>query len=154
MKTGWVIYILFMEEIFMSKKKIAVLGLTATFIMTALLPTLVSATVDRWGFNFQIKAYQENTRSAARERTTKNPDNPWTVCLESSGEGKGTKTTFWLENESGKNVSAARDVVQGAGPYKTAAYNDANGINVRLTAENNNHNANIYQASGYWDEEE
>lgn len=93
------------------------------------------------------------TDANARYRQTKDPNNPWKVCLESSGEGKGSITTFWLEIKSGKNVSTGVNVKQGDPAKYSAAYNDANAVTVYLTGQNNNYSSAVYNVSGFWDEE-
>lgn len=136
-----------------NKKKIKVLILSAFVLGFAATPSMVKATDDRWGYGFNIQPYQANSHSAQRYRETTNPNNPWKVALESSGEGAGSITTFWLEVLSGANVSASVNVKQGAGAYYNGAYTNANQANVRLTGQNNNYNSSAYYISGHWDEE-
>ena len=76
-------------------------------------------------------------------------DVPWYISLESSGEGKGTKTIFWLEKTDGTHVSPDATVKQGTS-QTPAAYGFANQQHVMLTAENNTYNENVYLVSGHW----
>lgn len=135
------------------KKKITTIFLSVFVLGVAVLPTAIKATDDRWGYAFNIYGYQANSYSSSRYRETNNANNPWKVALESSGEGPGSITTFWLENSNGTNVSAGVNVKLKAGAYYNVAYNNANQTNVRLTAHNNNYNSSVYSVSGHWDEE-
>lgn len=137
----------------MKNKKMIALIISALAIVALLIPASIYASDDKWGYAFRIKGYQENTRTGPRYRQTSNTENPWKVALEKSGEGTGTITTFWLEVKSGKNVSTSVNAKQGHAPYYTSAYDDANRVNVYLTAQNNNYNAGFYDVSGNWDEE-
>ena len=134
-------------------KKIKALVLCTFVLGFAIAPSLIRASDDRWGYGFTIQPYQANNYSAYRYRETTNPNNPWKVALESSKEGPGSITTFWLEISSGANASASINVKQGAGAYYSGAYNNANKVNVRLTGQNNNYNSSAYYVSGHWDEE-
>lgn len=106
-------------------------------------------------FAFRIQGSVDNAQeSKERFRHTKDNDNSWKVQLRSSGEGKGTITKFWLENEDGKSASSEYDIKQGdPARYKPANKKGAH-IDVLLTAENNNFcSTKQYNVSGYWDEE-
>ena len=108
------------------------------------------------GYSFTIKANYGNSYSSARYRQTKSKENPWKVQLKSSGEGKGTITTFWLSKSTIDGtvvVSPTRNVKQGSGATYSGAYGSASKSHVKLGAENNNYSANTYTISGIWDEE-
>ena len=111
------------------------------------------ASDDNVSFSGTVKTYQKNTRLDCRYRQTEKKENPWKVCLESSGEGKGTVTLFWLESTTGKNLSDDVYAVQGGPVYYNNPYSSAKKCDVYLTAENNNYNGNSYYVTGIWDEE-
>lgn len=126
----------------------------SSFVLVALSGTLVaSASNDNIGFKFRIMTYQMNSNTAGRYRQTTNPDNKWKVNLLKSGEGKGTITTFFLENDFGLNLSKGHQVKQGSGNHYYSAYANASKKYIFLSAENNNWNNNSYMVSGNWDEE-
>ncbi|GIN96133.1 hypothetical protein J6TS1_20030 [Siminovitchia terrae] len=134
--------------------KITKIFLIAIIALGVSIPLNTLASNDNIGYSFKIYAYQQNGKEKnGRYRQTKSVDNPWKVKLNSSGEGKGTITRFWIENSSAKNVSMSRNVKQGAGAYYTNPYASANQRDVWLTGENNNYNGKSYTVSGIWDEE-
>lgn len=135
------------------KIKVLALCLLTIFTLGAVGANTALASNDKWGFHYTIGPFQSNSRSGARYRQTTNTNNKWKVNLQSSGEGGGTITRFWLENKAKKNVSPSMKVKQGGGAYYSPAYSDASKKNVYLTGENNNYNGTKYSVSGYWDEE-
>ncbi|MED4942226.1 DUF2712 domain-containing protein [Heyndrickxia coagulans] len=130
--------------------RITVLGLLGIGLFSS--AHLASASNDNVYFAFTIKPKYANSYSGERYRQTENPSNKWKVNFTSSGEGKGTVTTFWLDKK-GTPVSSTHDVKQGSGAHYYNAISAANKSNVRLGAENNNYSTNGYPISGYWDEE-
>lgn len=136
------------------KKKIFKLALCAVLGVGVLIPTTISfASNDKYGYSFTIKANQGNSSTSSRYRETTNPKNSWKVAMTNSGEGTFSITTYWLENNSGTNVSKSINVVADGSNYYTSAYDNASKTNVRLTAQNNNYTNQSYGVSGYWDEE-
>lgn len=113
----------------------------------------VAASNDNISYSFTIKAYQENSRSAPRYRSTSNINNKWKVKMTRTLEGDKTLTRYWLEGANGDNVSKSVDISIADGAVYTPAYSSASQRNVYLTAENNNRNGDEYTVSGYWDEE-
>lgn len=102
-------------------------------------------------FSGNIQSYWKNTRFDNSHRSTKDTENPWRVAIDYSGEGKGTITTFWLEDFYGHNVSQDVDAVyNGIYQYVCPAYSSASGIDVYLTGENNNWNSDVYYIEGRW----
>ncbi|MFS0646899.1 DUF2712 domain-containing protein [Siminovitchia sp. 179-K 8D1 HS] len=135
-------------------KKFIKLSLIAIIALGVSIPLSSLASNDDIGYKFTIYSYHKNGKEKiGRYRQTKSVDNPWKVRLDSSGEGKGTITRFWIENASARNVSMSRDVKQGVGAYYTNPYAQANQTDVWLTGENNNYNGKSYTVSGVWDEE-
>lgn len=135
-------------------KKLLVAGLSAIAIITVAAPASFAAQNNEYGFSFNIKANQGNTRSVGRSRTT---NHMWMVNAKTTNESGsvfhvGTKTTFWLENKGGTNVSPSTDVVVGNGAYYQQGYDNSK-TTVYLTAQNNNYNSNTYYVHGVWDEE-
>ncbi|WP_079709562.1 DUF2712 domain-containing protein [Paraliobacillus ryukyuensis] len=112
----------------------------------------VSAEKNKFSYSFNIKANYGNDYSKEYYRQTTNLNNRWMVDLQSSTEGDGTYTTFWLD-KSGTRVSEPHDVKQGSGRHLYKAYSTANKKYVRLGGENNNYSSNTYTATGKWDEE-
>ena len=103
---------------------------------------------------YTIISYTSNGQCGTdQNRQTGDPADRWKVKLSTSGEGKGTYTTFWLENYDGDNVSKTVDVKQGKGYYYRPSYRSGCKTHVWLTAVNNNFNSNSYEVSGCWDEE-
>jgi Protein of unknown function (DUF2712) len=132
-----------------------VLKLTSALVLTVSLVGVAGHTYasnDNHGYSFTIKPKHANNYSGERYRQTTNTNNKWKVNLRSSGEGKGTLTTFWLD-KSGSRVSNTVNAKQGSGSYYREAYRSASKSYVRLGAENNNYSSGSYTASGYWDEE-
>ncbi|UOE94414.1 DUF2712 domain-containing protein [Alkalihalobacillus sp. LMS39] len=130
--------------------------LTAALVLGVTLIGAANATFasdDKHGYSFTIKPKHENNYSGERYRQTQNTNNKWKVALETSGEGKGTITTFWLDKADTGRVSNTVDAKQGAGAYYREAFSAANQSYVRLGAENNNYSTKGYTATGYWDEE-
>lgn len=117
------------------------------------------ASNDNHGYSFEIQPYHYNNYSAKRYRQTTHVENEWKVNLISSGEGKGTITTFWLGKYNDdafynyEQGSITRNIKQGSGNHYTEAYSKANKSYVALGAENNNYTTNTYWVSGNWDEE-
>lgn len=135
-------------------KKVTKLFLAAIIALGVYIPLNTLASDDDIAYKFTIYSYQKNGKEKnGRYRQTSYVDNPWKVRLDSSGEGKGTYTRFWLENASATNVSIEKNVKQGAGAYYTNPYSSANKTDVWLTGENNNYNGKSYTVSGIWDEE-
>lgn len=138
----------------MKFKNIVKLTGAALMAVGVILPMNTLAANDNIDFSFKIGILHANGKEkAGRYRQTTSTDNPWKVKLDSSGEGKGTVTRFWLENASAGNVSTTRNATQGKGAYYTDAYLSANKRDVWLTGENNNYNTTSYTVSGKWDEE-
>lgn len=132
-------------------KKLVALGFVVTMIFSVLGGT-VSAEENKFPYSFNIKSYYGNTYSGSNYRQTTSLSNYWMVDLQSSTEGDGTYTTFWLDKSSTR-VSEAYNVKQGSGRHLYKAYSTANKNDVRLAAENNNYSANTYSVTGKWDEE-
>ena len=132
-----------------------ILGITVlAFMMTFFTMSSVFATNDNIDYRFRIginKNYSQETDG--RFRQTLNPKNPWKVKLETSQEGKGTITTFWLADQLFGVVSYYRDAKQGAGAYYTEAMPEASNKMVYLTGQNNNWSSVAYIVEGKWDEE-
>lgn len=105
-------------------------------------------------YDFNIWAFQINSNSAPRMRTSMNIYNTWKVNLLTTTEGSGTITRFWLEDDGTKfNVSASLDVKQGSGDHYYYTQPEANNNYICLAAENNNYGNTSYYVTGYWDEE-
>lgn len=138
----------------MKKNKTTVKLVSAAVLSLSLLATAGStfASNDNHGFSFTIKPEHANNYSGERYRQTTDTNNKWKVNLQTSGEGKGTITTFWLD-KSGTRVSNIVDAVQGNGAYYREAFSSASQSYVRLGAENNNFSTSGYTATGVWDEE-
>lgn len=135
------------------KKTLKLVTLATTFCV--LMGITANATYVCNDYDGRIKAYHANTRFEFALRSTNQTANPWRVAIRESGEGKGTITTFWLEDFYGNNVSADINVkYDGYSEYYASPYSTANGIDVYLTAENNNYNAASYNLRGYWSEED
>lgn len=136
------------------KKKIAGIVLSMAAVATMAIPTVYAGVDNNISYSFLIRGSVENAQvNEGRNRETSNPDDRWKVSLETSAEGKGTITKFWLENYTGKNVSNAYNVQQGKGPVYRPSKTSGCKTYVWLTAENNNTSAKQYQVTGYWDEE-
>ena len=113
-----------------------------------------AATNDNYDYKFQIGRWAGNgSVEKARERTTEYYNNAWKVRLDTSGEGTGTITRFWLELKSGTNVTGAIQAKQGGAEQYKIAYPEAQKKWVYLTGENNNYNNSTYYVTGIWDEE-
>lgn len=109
---------------------------------------------DNIDFKFKIRSLTRNsTYGKGRYRQTRNTNNQWKVQLNKSGEGKGSKTTFWLSGSDGEQVSPDAVAQQGKGAVYTKAYSSANERKVYLSGENNNWSLDGYEVSGVWDEE-
>lgn len=137
-----------MKRIWITFMILVVLAIPAT--------NIVLAGDDNYDFRFRIPggSGQPNGQEADGQwRQTNDPENPWKVDLNSSGEGDGTYTVFWLEKSDGENVSPSRNVKCKGPKYYTNAYKKASERRVYLTAQNNNKNGTSYLVSGYWDEE-
>lgn len=135
-------------------KKLAKVVFVLVVAVTCVSSVNVFASDKDYDFEFQIGRWGANAcELECRERTTKNPNNAWKVRLDESGEGDGTISRFWLEINSGKNVSDAVNAKQGAAALYKEAKDSASGVWVYLTGENNNFNSNTYLISGIWDEE-
>lgn len=105
-------------------------------------------------FEFTIWPFQLNSNSSSRYRSTTNIYNTWKVNLQTSTEGAGTYTRFWLEEDFNfANVSPSLDVRQGSGDHYYYTYSSASQEDVCLAAENNNYGNTSYYVTGYWDEE-
>lgn len=108
-------------------------------------------------FNFTIRGYCLNGReSDARHRDTLMVDNQWKVKMtwsDEKPEASDTITKFWLESNTGANVSPSVLKQEGDGYTYKSAYLDACNAWVWLTGENNNFNSDVYEVIGYWDEE-
>ncbi|KRK37627.1 hypothetical protein FC62_GL001241 [Amylolactobacillus amylotrophicus DSM 20534] len=136
------------------KKKRVLLLLGGTLALFLSLAGTVYASNDSISFKFTVSPWQQNGKAAGgRYRQTTHPENPWKVKLNSSSEGSGTITRFWLEDASANNVSTSVDATQGLGPYYTNALTTASQKTVWLTGENNNYNGVTYSVAGVWDEE-
>ena len=138
-----------------TKKIITCAALAVMCVSSMALPTAYAAGDDDYDFSFFIGALKANGHdSTSRYRGCNNPKNQWKVKLSNSGEGKGTKTNFWLENYNEDNVSVTVAVKEG---NKNATYKPSKRsgckIGVYLTGENNNYNGTSYDVSGIWDEE-
>jgi Protein of unknown function (DUF2712) len=139
-----------------AKIKIASLGLALGIAAGVIVPASISyATDDDIGYTFTIQGWQQNTSGTARYRETSDTTNAWKVRVTNSTESGGdTYTRFWLQNrDSGSNVSASMNVMEDKGYYYNNPYSSANKSWVRLTAENNNYNNDVFDVTGHWDEE-
>lgn len=136
-----------------SKKRIRNLALASIIGVTGILTTAPAfASNDNHPYSFTIKSEYGNGYSPERYRQTTNVNNKWKVNLQSSGEGNGTISLFWLD----KNYSVVSDfyeVKQGSGAHYYPADHTASKSDVGLGAENNNYSTNSYTVSGVWDEE-
>lgn len=102
-------------------------------------------------FSGYIQSYKKNTRFDHKHRSTKDTQNPWRVTIDYSGKGKGTTTTFWLEDFYGNNVSQDVDAVyDDIHQYLCPAYSSASDIDVYLTGENDVWNSEVYYIEGRW----
>lgn len=135
-------------------KKIAGIVLTAISVATLAIPSVYAGMENDFAFKFKVGSFKRNGHcDTERNRQTADPADRWKVELTSSGEGKGTYTTFWLENYDEDNVSETVKVKQGKGYYYRPSKRSGCKTYVYLTAENNNFNSNSYEVRGYWDEE-
>lgn len=137
------------------KRKFMYVLLMSIFILSSAYTTALAGD-NNISFKFRIpggSGKPNGQETDCRYRQTKSYDNPWKVNLKESGEGAGTRTEFWLEKSSGKNVAPVVSVKQGAGAYYREAFPSASQTNVYLTAQNNNENGKSYTVSGCWDEE-
>lgn len=139
-------------------RKIKTLSFVVAGVMMLCLCMGISASAadEDYDFAFMIKPYLGNGRvdsAGARYRETDYAKNLWKVGLRKSGEGKGTKTSFWLEEYDETNVSGDIIAQQGPTSYYEEAYPSASKKNVYLTGENNTYNDSRYNVSGVWDEE-
>lgn len=130
------------------------LKLLGIFLFLGLIPisTICAKASPVKYYHYRIQAHQQNTSTdytVFRDVPKDKLDVPWYISLESSGEGKGTKTIFWLEKTDGTNVSPDATVKQGTS-QTPAAYGFANQQHVMLTAENNTYSENVYLVSGHW----
>lgn len=100
------------------KKKLTACGL-CIFGLTSLVATNAFASSDDdYDFSFRIQGSVDNAQDpTGRYRGTDDNSNAWKVNLESSGEGSGTVTDFWIELKDGKNASSQYHVKQGNGVY-------------------------------------
>lgn len=106
-------------------------------------------------YSGEIDTFKKNTRFDHKHRSTKDPENPWRVTIDYSGEGKNTITTFWLEDFYGNNVSQDVEAeYNGIFQYVSPAYSSASGIDVYLTGENNNWNSESYYIEGRWSQQD
>ena len=141
----------------MVKKRLVKLTIFSLLLVFFVGVKNVSAKDDNIGWEFTIYAEHTNSYSYSRYRETSSVANPWKVQLKTSGEGKGTITTFWLAKQIEpyywQQVSVTRNVKQGAAPTTSGAYKSANKSHVSLADENNNYSVNSYWATGIWDEE-
>ncbi|MFH0346691.1 DUF2712 domain-containing protein [Bacillus vallismortis] len=137
--------------------KVGLVLLIASFWSTS--ANKVFASNDNHDYYFEIQPFHYNNYSGERYRQTTSTGNEWKVRLDSSGEGKGTITTFWLGDKDSDALygyaqgSITKNVYQGAKATYTKAYSRSNQSWVALGAENNNYSSNTYWASGVWDEE-
>lgn len=135
-----------------NKKCIAVSLVTVLAVsITMLVASSVSVFATSYKFDFRVQAHQVNSQAKpGRLRGNVPPSNRWWVLLSSSGEGKGALTDFWLEAESGRNVSSYRRVKCGGGWYGQSAYESARSKRVYLTAEDNKDKPSGYNVRGLW----
>lgn len=137
--------------------------LISTLVIALILVVIVDmrpalASVDQGvPFCFTVKAYSGNGREGdARHRDTLMVDNQWKVKMTWSAEppsGDNTVTRFWLETNTGANVSPSVLKLEGGGYSYRTAYRDACNSWVWLAGENNAYNGYVYEVRGYWDEE-
>ena len=140
----------------MTRKMKRVLGMALSIVSIAsfAIPSVYAGAENDFAYKFRVGSYCSNGQcNTERNRQTGDSADRWKVKLDTSGEGKGTITTFWLENYDGDNVSQTVNVKQGKGYYYRPSYRSGCKIYVWLTAENNNFNGTSYEVSGYWDEE-
>lgn len=141
----------------MIKKTVKKLIIFCLLLLVLGVPKIGFAGDDDIAWEFTIYANHTNSYSYSRYRQTSSVANPWKVKLETSGEGKGTITTFWLAKQIEpyywQAVSVTRNVKQGAAATTSGAHKGANKSHVSLGAENNNYSSNSYWATGIWDEE-
>lgn len=124
-----------------------------TIVFTA--GTAVSASDDNVCYSYNIKANAKETYTTSRYRQTKKTYNPWKVDFAWSGEGAGTKTTYYLALYNSEHEAASNEytIKQGTGAHYYNAFSNASQKNVCLAMKNNNYNSSTYYVSGYWDEE-
>lgn len=114
----------------------------------------VAASWDDIPWAFDLKAYQGNSYTSERYRQTEDKTNMWYVNYVSSTEGKGTIATFWLAESNIFHFHQSISVNEYVGnSFRCEANEDAKKKYVVLACQNNNFNSNVYQATGYWDEE-
>lgn len=140
------------------KSKGLVLALLATMILVFAASNSAYASNDNYKFAIKVRDHWKNAyASPGRFRDTVTPENPWKVKMTWSEEGggniRGTLTDFWIEDRDENSVSKKISVKEGKGPYYTPAWYNAGNKKVWLTAENNNFDGDIYDVTGYWDEE-
>lgn len=135
-----------------TKKYTLVILATILFLIGIPLSTMAYSN-DKNEFNYEIDALGTNTGTENAYRSTTNPKNSWKVNLQTSTEGKGTYTRFWLENAETLDVSPTRTIKVGSGDHYTEAYASASKKQVYFTADNNNMSWSGYYITGYWDEE-
>lgn len=137
-----------------TRRSIVISVMTIIVVTLTVSAATIYASDDNIGYKFRIGTYYDNSQEPdGRYRQTLKKENPWKVNLKSSEEGKGTITTFWLEDRFFINVSYERNAKQGAGAYYTEALNEASDKMVYLTAQNNNWSSVAYVVEGIWDEE-
>lgn len=138
------------------KRKIISIALGITAIMSLTGTTAFAKYKNNnIGFSFRIQGSVDNAQESKKQfRDTYDNTNSWKVQMTTSGEGKGSITTFWLENKNGKSASAEYNIKQGDKARYKKANNKGDHTYVFLTAENNNFcSTKQYNVSGYWDEE-
>ena len=141
----------------MSRRKKSIVGLcilamVLMFIVGELQAYALSADAG-YAYSGVIEGKRVSTRFASKMRSTTKKSDPFYVRLNSSGEGKGTVTRFWLENKNGDNLCDTVEVTQGKGWYAKNTYQSGCNVVVYLTAENNNYNTDVYEVKGRWKEE-
>lgn len=138
------------------RKKFISIGICLSAAVALMVPSAFATYQNNnIGFSFRIQGSVDNAQEAKKRfRDTKENTNSWKVQMRTSGEGKGTITNFWLENEKGKSASSEYSIKQGDVARYKKANDKGDHTNVLLTAENNNFfSTKTYNVSGYWDEE-
>lgn len=118
--------------------------------------TIDTKTDDNVPFGLYLFPFQDNDVTEGRHRDATDYRNAWKTEVKTSSEGKGTYSTYWLENIYSVNVSPSHNVKQGSGAHYFATNDSgtlASNITVHMAVQNNNWGPTRYKVTGYWDEE-
>lgn len=100
------------------KKKLTACGLCLFALSSLIATNAFAASYDHYDFSFRIQGSVDNAQDPQKHyRNTTDNSNAWKVILDSSEEGDGTITDFWIELEDGTNASSKHHVKQGNGAY-------------------------------------